>query len=200
MEHHGRQPGESGNRGGAKASGSGAAEQRAGDEGYIDPLTGAVTGIILDTQKYLQSFWMEMNEIEGLVATYSQAAYNAANEDSFGSVLGPELSQWLWDVLPYNRFTLFGGSYTLCPPCSPVCRSISITNGLNYLIEVDWSIMGDIEGLAVQNGERAPNGTRVVAVDLSTGEDVASGETDSEGYAVITPVPANSSEGYTVSA
>lgn len=157
---------------------------------YIQPLTGDPSGIVQDSQYSLQDFWTKMNNLEGLTATYSQAAHDAAMIDLQGKELtAAEPAHCLLPVVPYALVTP-GSAYT--PDCSVVGGTVEICPGLAFAFVVNHPLWGGLEALVISTeGERVSDGIKINAVRADTGAIVASGFTDRFGYVVVTPIPAN---------
>lgn len=159
---------------------------------YVTVITGSGTGIITDAQINVDALMTLLHEVEGWTATYSAAAYEAANEDSFGTSLTPQLSEWLNDWLPHKTLTA-GSASTL--PAQPKCGRLYPAPGLTFLIRTrDVKGSSALEVLAkTEEGTRGPEGADVEAVRDDTLAVVATAETDAHGYATLAPIPANGS-------
>lgn len=142
-------------------------------------------GHVADFQLSLLGFWTKMNRLEGFVESYDASVYEAANQDPYGNSLGPELAEWTWSIVPYNRVTP-GTPYH--PACSPRVRQIGLANGQLFHILVRWVLQAGIEQLVTLNGARAPAGTIAEAIRVVNGH-VYTAECDVSGYAIIYPVP-----------
>jgi hypothetical protein len=168
--------------------------QYGGNPRYITPLIGTGTGTILDTQYSLSALCGTLTLQEGMTASYSQAVFDAAMRDNFGTILDPELAQFMKPLLPYSGLTP-GTAYL--PDCAVLAGQVEIPSLLHFTNVGRLHIHGGLEALAVSlEGERVGDGIRVDAVRADTGAVVASGLTDRFGYVVTTPVPANGSRLY----
>lgn len=156
---------------------------------YINPLTGSGSGLILDTHKSLEEFVLLLNKIEGWTATYSDAVHDARMKDAQGKEIA-DLAQFLLPVVPYQRLT---PGDTFSPDCAIVCGQVEIPNATPVTLPWFLHLWGSLEGQGKTGGRRADSGVAVEAYRLDTGATVATGVTDEDGFAVVSPVPANGS-------
>ncbi len=155
---------------------------------YWDPLIGTGSGIVMDFQRTLEDFIDAVNQIEGLTAIFTTATEEAVLEDFYGATIGPSDAEWLLPIVPYVRMA---AGTSLEPDVMPIVREWVITNSQEYRIWVDWPLWGDADVLLAQDGARGPGGVAVEAFRTDTGATVATSTTDTSGYAVISPCPAN---------
>lgn len=160
---------------------------------FVDILTGAVSGEVLDTEETVETFTGHTNDVEGVGAVYSSSAYQAANQDSFGVALGPELAEWLNDQLPGLSLTA-DVAQTL--PAQPKVGQINLVPGIHILIRTrDSRGYGGVEGLAVEDGARAGIGGTVTVTRDSNAAAYTAG-TDAHGGFICSPLPQDGTESY----
>lgn len=172
----------------------GASPQAGGGIRFVEPLTGAVTGIVQDSQMSLTGFWGVLNGMEGISAEYSLAASDAALEDAYGTKLTCEgLAQTLQPLVPFavdDPHSAVVPDVEYHPPCSLNCRQVTIPPGHGFTVYSRWNAgYGALEALVVDEdtGLRAEAGIELTAGSGSLGV------TDEYGFVIVTPVPANGS-------
>jgi hypothetical protein len=158
---------------------------------FVNVSTGAVSGLVLDTQLTLEQFWDQLDKLQGWSVSYNSGVSEAALEDAFGNAFGPEIAEFGNDILPHDTITA-GSPFTL--PCQPKCGEIIIVPLVPVLIRTRDSIgFGALEGLAkTEDGLPAPAETiDVLRNDTSAVVDTPT--TDAFAYWFSTPLPANGS-------
>lgn len=144
---------------------------------FVNILTGAESGIIQDSQLSLQTFWEQLNSLEGWTVTWSQAAHDAANEDSFGNALSAGIAEW---SRPGLLSLTAGGS--LSPKCHPVVRRINVVPGYAFAIYTRHPVYGAVEAIATQGSGPAPAASSVTYGGVTA-------TTDSHGFVSFPGVP-----------
>lgn len=173
---------------------------------YCEPLTSSVEGVgPLDYQIDIGTVAGWLNAIEGVEATYNGAASDSALGDGDAEI-GPENADWLIPVYPVTADDSLDRRFVPGTPQSlrarPMCRTLGITNGIEWEVKVDHALMFGIEVQAKVGNEPAPEGVAMQAYYMD-GEDkivdaLASGVTDQNGYCVVAPIPADESREYDV--
>lgn len=156
---------------------------------FVNPLTGSGTGTTLDSQLGLGDFWGFVDGLEGWSAVYSSAAYEAANQDSFGTALAPELAQWLDPQTPKTQTAGTAADWS----ARPRAGKINFVVGTPFMIRArSINGTGNLESLVVDDdGNRAPGGTSIDLIRDDTDAVVFTAATDAHGYVLFVGAPAN---------
>ena len=171
-----------------------------GSPRYVEPCIGATSGLIFDTQFTLSGYANELNNLEGVTATYDAAASEEAISDGTNT-LAPENADWLIPQYPTSVAQYRAWLPKPCP-AAVMCRRFGITNGIPWTVKVDHALMAAKEVLTYEGNAPGEAGITLRAywMDGETKQivDGASGTTDAAGFAVVAPIPANGSRAYSV--
>lgn len=154
---------------------------------FVNVITGAATGTILDTIYSCSDFCTLWNRIEGWTVEYDVVVANANLQDNYGTHLGYEPAQVIAPLCPKPTIT---PDVVTQPICNIPCREIQITNCYTYVVGANHPIYGAIEALAKQGSVRGGGSVGIEAFRTDTSAAVSSGVTDSEGFIRLV-VPAN---------
>lgn len=173
-----------------KAPETGDSPLSGGNIRYVRPLTGTVSGLILDEQYGLGTFIHWLNVQEGFTAVINETALDEANEDAYGVSLGSPSAQCLVPTVPDVEFE---AGETFKPDCVWLCNRVQITNAVPYVIGTYQCVGGAVEAIIVERaGDEvvpAQSSVRVRAVGYPESAQLC----DESGYVRAYPVPASAS-------